>query len=291
MANLATMLISLERFSSGLRRRAIQVGDHRIVYSEGGKGEPVVLVHGFNASADTWNRFAGRLTKRYHVVAPDLPGWGASTRLEAESYGYPKQVERLRQFLALLGLRRVHMVGHSMGGFIATAYAAQHPEEIITLTLMAPHGVAEPQPSDLARSVAEGDNWLVADSPQAFDRLLNNVFAKRPYVPGFVLQYLAKRTIQSSAKSAKIFAEMQTNDPPLEERLPRIKAPTLIVWGDQDRVLHVSSLDVFRLGIKGSEVLMLRESGHMPMTENTRQCAVAWQALLDKPRQAFETAA
>src|SRR5260221_9083491 len=133
MANLATMLISFERFSAGLKRRAIQVGDHRIVYSEGGKGEPVVLVHGFSASADSWNRFAGRLTRSYQVVAPDLPGWGASTRVENESYGYPKQVERLRQFLSQSGLRRVHLVGHSMGGFIASAYAAQYPDQIITL--------------------------------------------------------------------------------------------------------------------------------------------------------------
>lgn len=291
MASLARMLISLERFSSGLRRRAIQVNDHRIIYSEGGKGEPVVLVHGFNASADTWNRFAGRLTKRYHVVAPDLPGWGASTRLENESYGYTKQVERLHQFFALLGLRHVHLIGHSMGGFIASAYAAQYPEEVITLTLMAPHGVVEPQPSDLALSVAKGDNWLVADSPQAFDRLLNNVFAKRPYIPGLVLKYLARRTIQGSTKSAQIFAEMQVNDPPLEERLPRIKAPALVIWGDQDRVLHVSSLDVFKQGIRNSEVLVLRGCGHMPMAENTQACADAWQAFLAKPRQAFETAA
>lgn len=290
MANLATMLISLERISSGLRRRAIQVGEHRVVYSEGGKGEPVVLVHGFGSSADSWNRFAGRLTKRYRVIAPDLPGWGDSTRLETESYGYPKQVERLHQFLAQLGLRRVHLIGHSMGGFIASAYAAQYPDEVITLGLMAAHGVTEPQPSDLARSVAQGDNWLVAPSIEAFDRLLNNVFAKRPYVPGPVLQYLAKRTIRGSAKSAQIFAEMQTNDPPLQERLPQIKAPALIIWGDQDRVLHVSCLDVFRQGIKNSEVLVLRGSGHMPMAENTRECADAWLAFLDK-RRAFETAA
>ena len=76
MANLATMLIGLERFTSGLKRRVIQVGDHRIVYSEGGQGEPVVLLHGFGASADSWNRFAKPLTKRYHVIAPDQAGLG-----------------------------------------------------------------------------------------------------------------------------------------------------------------------------------------------------------------------
>src|SRR6267142_2148751 len=176
MANLATMLIGLERFNSGLKRRVIQVGDHRVVYSEGGHGEPVVLLHGFGASADSWNRFAKPLTKRYRVIAP--------------------------------------------------------------------HGMVEPQPSELFRDVAKGDNWLVATTRQEFDRLLNNAFAKRPYAPKAVLNYLADHAIRNSAKSAKIFAEMQTNDPPLAQRLPNITAPAMIVWGDLDRILHVSCADL-----------------------------------------------
>ena len=222
MANLATMLIGLERFTSGLKRRVVQVGDHRVVYSEGGRGEPVVLLHGFGASADSWNRFAKPLTRRYHVIAPDQPGWGASTRIESASYGYPAQVERLHQFLSALGLKRVHLVGHSMGGFIASAYAARYPDEVITLGLIAPHGMVEPVPSELANDVAKGDNWLIATSRPEFDRLLNKVFARRPYAPKAVLRYLANHAIRNSAKSAKIFAEMQTNDPPLADRLANI---------------------------------------------------------------------
>jgi abhydrolase domain-containing protein 6 len=291
MANLATMLIGLERFTSGLKRRVIQVGDHRVVYSEGGHGEPVVLLHGFGASADSWNRFAKPLTKHYRVIAPDQPGWGASTRIESASYGYPAQVERLHQFLSALGLNRVHLVGHSMGGFIASAYAARYPDEVITLGLIAPHGMVEPEPSELFRDVAKGDNWLVASSYQEFDRLLNNVFARRPYAPKAVVRYLADHAIRNSAKSAKIFAEMQTNDPPLAERLPKIEAPTLIVWGDQDRVLHVSCADLFRRGIKSSELMIIPGSGHMPLIENARQCASAWLAFVDKSRQARGAAA
>jgi len=292
MANLATMLIGLERFSSGLKRHVIQIGDHRVVYSDGGGGqETVVLLHGFGASADSWNRFARPLTKRYRVIAPDQPGWGASTRIESASYGYPAQVERLHQFLSALGLKRVHLVGHSMGGFIASAYAARYPDEVITLGLIAPHGMVEPVPSELANAVAKGDNWLVATSYPEFDRLLNNVFARRPYAPKAVLNYLAGHAIRNSAKSAKIFAEMQTNDPPLAERLPKIEAPALIVWGDQDRVLHVSCADLFRKGIKSSELMIIPGSGHMPLVENAGTCARAWLAFADKSRQARGAAA
>jgi abhydrolase domain-containing protein 6 len=291
MANLATMLIGLERFTSGLKRHVVQVGDHRIVYSEGGHGEPVVLVHGFGASADSWNRFAKPLTRRYHVIAPDLPGWGASTRLQSASYGYPAQVERLHQFLSQLKLGRVHLVGHSMGGFISSAYAARYPDQVITLGLIAPHGMAEPEPSELAQSVAKGDNWLVASSHQEFDRLLNNIFAKRPYTPKSVLRYLANHTIRNSAKSSQIFEEMQTNDPLLAERLPKVLAPTLIIWGDQDRVLHVSSAELFRRGIKNSDVMLIPGSGHMPPVENARQCATAWLTFVEKAQRSAGAAA
>jgi abhydrolase domain-containing protein 6 len=291
MANLATMLIGLERFTSGLNRRVVQVGDHRIVYSEGGQGEPVVLLHGFGASADSWNRFAKQLTRRYQVIAPDQPGWGASTRIESASYGYPAQVERLHQFLSALGLKRVHLVGHSMGGFIASAYAARYPDEVITLGLIAPHGMTEPEPSELFRDVAKGDNWLVATTRPEFDRLLNKVFAKRPYAPKAVLNYLGDHAIRNSAQSAKIFAEMQTNNPPLADRLANVTAPTWIVWGDQDRVLHVSSADLFRQGIKKSEVMIIPGSGHMPLVENAGACSKAWLAFVEKSRQARGAAA
>jgi pimeloyl-ACP methyl ester carboxylesterase len=291
MSKLAMMLIQLERYKAGLRRKRVQVGEHRIVYSEGGKGEPVLLLHGFGASADNWNRFAGRLGRRYHVIAPDLPGWGQSTRLEGESYGYAKQLERLHEFVNRLGLKRFHVIGHSMGGFIASAYAARYPEQVITLGLIAPHGIAEPQASELAQSLAAGDNWLVARSVPEFERLLERVFARRPYLPKSVFRLLAQHAIRNSSKSAKIFAEMQTNDPPLEARLSLIQAPTMIIWGDQDRVLHVSGSEVFRQGIKSSELLVLPGVGHMPLIERARECAAAWMAFLQESQRTTGAAA
>ena len=291
MSRMAMMFIGLERFSAGFKRKSVQIGDHRIAYSEGGKGETVVLVHGFGASSDSWNRMAGRLTKKYRVIALDMPGWGQSTRIDSTSYAYPQQVERLHQFLGALGLKRFHLAGHSMGGFISSAYAARYPEEVITLGLIAPHGVTEPQPGELALSVATGDNWLVAGNVPEFDRLLDKVFAKRPYLPKSVFKLFAEYAIRGSAKSARIFSEMQSNDPTLEERLPLVQAPTLIIWGDQDRVLHVSGAEVFRRGIKNSELLVLPGIGHMPLIESARECAATWLNFVEKARKSVSAAA
>jgi pimeloyl-ACP methyl ester carboxylesterase len=155
VARLAKALIGFERFISGVRRRTVQVDDHRIVYSEGGRGDTVLLLHGFGASGDSWNRCAASLTKtkKYRVIAPDLPGWGASARREQASYGYPAQLGRIHRLTQELKLDRFHLVGHSMGGFLASAYAAQFRDKVISLGLVCPHGMTEPQPSDLARSV------------------------------------------------------------------------------------------------------------------------------------------
>lgn len=292
MPNLVSMLIGLERSLAGLKRKSVQIGDHRIVYSEGGKGsEALVLVHGFNSSADSWNRLAGRLGKHYHIIAPDLPGWGESTRMENGSYGYPEQVERLHQFLQLMGLKRFYLMGHSMGGCISSTYAATFSGEVIALGLIAPHGVTEPTPSELFQSVARGDNWLAPSTLPGFTRLLDNCFGKRPYIPGPVLKALAAQTIQRSEKSGKIFTELQVKmTPVLEDRLKEITAPTLIIWGDEDKVLHVSAAEVFRRGIKDSQALILH-SGHMPLMENAGKCAETWLEFIKKPRHAAEAAA
>jgi pimeloyl-ACP methyl ester carboxylesterase len=274
MANLATTLIGFERFLSGLRRRVVQVGDHRVVYSEGGTGETILLLHGFGASGDSWNRLAAKLIKKYRVIAPDLPGWGASTRLEPASYSYPSQLERLHDLIQAIKLERFHLAGHSMGGFLAAAYAARFPHEVISLGLVAPHGMAEPQPSDLALSVQRGDNWLVASSLEGFQRMLDNLFVRRPYIPGVVIKYFAKLAMSRFAKSRLIFDELQRNEPPLIQRLPDIEAPVLIVWGDQDRVLHVSCAEQFKANIRRAQLLIVKNCGHMALTEQLR----AWTA-------------
>jgi len=282
MTNLATALIGFERFMSGLRRRTIQVGDHRVVYSEGGStGEAILLLHGFGASGDSWNHLAARLIKKYRVIAPDLPGWGASTRLESASYAYASQLDRLRGLIRELRLERFHLAGHSMGGFLAAAYAARFPDEVISLGLLAPHGIAEPQPGDLARSVERGDNWLVASSLEGFQRMLDNLFVRRPYIPGVVVKYLAKLAIGRSAKSRQIFDEMQRNEPPLIKRLPEINAPVLIVWGDQDRVLHVSCAEQFRANIKKAQLVIVKNCGHMPVTEQLGAWATPYLAFVE----------
>jgi abhydrolase domain-containing protein 6 len=280
----ARFLLALDRAAAGLRQRKIRVDDHKIVYAEGGRGETVLLLHGFGSDQSCWNRVARFLTKRYRVVAPDLPGWGSSTRIATASYAYPDQVERVHRIVQELKLDRFHLVGHSMGGGIAARYAARYPDEIITLGLIAAHGIIEPRESALRHAVeARGENWLLVSSPQDFQNLLKHLFVKRPFVPRSVTKYLQQQAIAKCEQNRKIFEDILRDDPPLVDLLPQIKSPALVVWGDQDLLVDVSAAEIFRTRIKSAQLLILPNCGHMPIVERAQECAKASLGFLRKP--------
>src|SRR5258708_17164092 len=250
MSAIARMLLAVDRAGAGLRQREIQVDDRMTVDSEGGYGDPILLLHGFGAESGSRNHVAKFLTKRYHVIAPNLPGWGTSPRLPDASYAYPEQVERVHRFVQQMKLTRFHLVGHSMGGGIATRYAAGYQDEVGTLGLIAAHGVIEPNASTLRRAVEQhGENWLLVKSPQDFETLMTHLFVKRPYAPRVVVKYLEQDAIRKCEQNRKIFDDLQKNHPPLLDQLAKIQAPALVIWGDHDELVDGSAEEVFKRGI------------------------------------------
>ena len=127
-------------------KKEIQVDDQKVVYLEGGKGQSILLLHGFAANKDNWIRFAKYLTNDYHVVIPDIPGFGESSRIQSESYSVENQMKRIDRFTEILKLEKFHLAGNSMGGMLAGMYGATYPRKILTLALLAPGGVGSPNP-------------------------------------------------------------------------------------------------------------------------------------------------
>ncbi len=260
-----------ERGKAELTEKSIQVGDHKIVYLEGGTGETLLLVHGFGGDKDNWTRFAQQLAGRYHVVAPDLPGFGDSTRLESAQYDINTQTKRLKDFAEAINLKKFHIAGNSMGGWISSNYAVKYPRDIITLTLMNAAGVNPPEKSEMVRMVEQGFNPLLVKDVKDYDRLMNFVFVDPPYVPGSIKKEFAQKAVEHRAFNDKIFKDLRERSPQMEKYLPRITAPTLIIWGDTDRVLHVSSVKIFEKGIKNSKSYILKNCGHLPMIERPEE--------------------
>lgn len=264
-------IITWERYSAGLEPARVALDDVTIAYLRNRHeidGEPLVLLHGFGASKDNWVRMAGHLTDDFAVYAPDLPGHGDSTRGLDRDYSVGAQVEVVRRFLDQLGLDAVHLAGNSMGGGIATVFAARYPERVRSIVLMDPAG-SDRYPSELDAALARGNNPLVVKKPGDFERLVEFVAAERPFIPWPLADVMEEKAMARQRINEAIFRDLRASAQAYELSavLAAIRAPTLIIWGAEDRVLNPRNAEVFVAGIDNARKVILDDVGHVPMLE------------------------
>lgn len=282
-AALLTSAQYLERQIAGLSSEQLEVANLSIHYYEGGPSdaETLLMIHGFGANKDNWLRFARHFTERYHVIALDLPGFGDSSQPHA-SYDVGSQVERVVAFTQALGIKKLHLIGNSMGGHISALYAARYPEQVLSVALFDNAGVTAPQKSELAERLEHGDrNPLIVKEPEDFNRLLDFVFVEAPSLPTVLKDYLAEQAIAQRDHYEMIFDHLRNRYIPLEPELPKIQAPTLLLWGDKDKVLDVSSIQVMQPLLRKPSVVIMENCGHAPMIERPEETAHHYQAFLD----------
>ena len=270
------LVIRAERGVGGLAHNTADVGELHFAYLEGGRGEPLVLLHGFGANKDNWTRIGRHLTPHFRVIAPDLVGFGESGPAPDGDYSIRKQAERVRDFVMALGVESFHLGGSSMGGYIAGVYAAAYPQEVKSLLLIAPGGVAAAEPSEMHRRLQAGEAIpLVAANAAEYDRLLDFAFAERPFIPGPMKRVLVKETVAHRPRNLRIWNQMNRalETAPLEKTVKGLAVPTLIVWGAQDRVLHVSGGGVLAAVMPNARTAVMPAVGHLPMIEKPGETA------------------
>ena len=279
---LFNLVVKAGRRYAGLAKKEIQVDDHRIVYLEGGKGQTILLLHGFGANKDNWIRFAKYLANDYHVVIPDIPGFGESSQIQNENYAAENQLKRIDWFTEVLKLERFHLAGNSMGGMLAGMYGAKYPQKVLTLALLAPGGVGSPSPSEVAILLQKGTNPLLTGNTGDFDRLIKLCFAKPPFIPSQFKKVLAADAVAHRDFNKKIWDDMLGNltkealfarENLLKPYLPQIQAPVLIIWGDSDKILDVGGVSVLEKNLKNYQTVIMKDTGHIPMLEKPQDTA------------------
>ncbi len=273
--------MKLQRSIAGLALKEVSIGDHKIVYLEGGSGtETVVLLHGFTADKDNWPVMV-RSLPGYHFIIPDLPGFGESTKLNSASYDVTAQVERLDRFFTKLGLNKFYIAGNSMGGNISGIYAAKYPQKVKALILLNNSGVNSPEKSTYFKLVEAGSNPLLVNSREDLKNLLKFVFVKVPFIPYPFIGVLAERSIKSRGFNEKVFKDLISTPAMLEKHFGVLTMPVLIIWGDRDKVLDVSSVTVLENGIKNHTTRILKDCGHLPMMERSAETAGYIKSFID----------
>lgn len=286
-SKLSGWAIDGERALASVQKKQISVGEFELSYLEGGQGETIFLIHGFESNKDIWIRFAAQLTKHYHVIAIDLPAHGDSTILMEQSYSISAQALRVIALMDALQLKQpVHLMGHSMGGAIAYHVAAGAPGRVQSLGLMSAAGVLSARPSELFTLLQRGENPLIAHDTQSFKDLLAFTMSDPPYIPAPVIASLTRTAIAREAIANKIFTEIR---PPYSRELETVQAkinmPTLLIWGDKDRALDVSSTEVFQRLIPQAQLVIFKDVGHAPQLERSKESAIAYQTFLARVKQ------
>ena len=265
----------------GLRTGEIEVGGWPMAYAEGGDPDrpTVLLLHGFSGDKDLWVRFAGHLLADYHVLIPDLPGHGATGYRAGADYSAPAQAARMADLLDALGVGAVHIMGNSMGGFVAAHFATAAPARTLSLGLCNASGVLAPEASELDRMLATGRNPFLLTETGQFDAFYALTMASPPYLPRIVRDAKAADFVARREELADIFVAHHHRDL-LDDVLDAIKAPALVLWGSEDPLVDPSAAEVWARGLPHAELVIYDGIGHMPMVEIPARCAADYLAFL-----------
>lgn len=280
--------LNSERKSSGLSEQNITVGDLKWHVLSGGTAQagelPLVLIHGFGGNADHWTRAVRTLTPRMRVIAPDLIGFGSSDAPATGDYTIPAQVARLHALLQQMGVTKAHFGGNSMGGWIAGAYAAAYPTEVASLWMIDSAGLSTATKSEMFTYAEQGHEVpLIVHTPEQFNARMGWVFVTPPALPAPLKGVLMAQDIAHADHYSFIRDQLYGKSPTLETLLPNtaaVEIPTLIVWGEKDRVLHPDGASVLQLLLPKSSKIMMPNVGHCPMLEVPAQTAsdyLAWR--------------
>jgi len=250
--------------------------------------DAIVFIHGSSASLHTWEPVMERLGQRYRVIAYDQPGHGLTGPHPNDDYSADGMFEALDAVMADAGIERAALVGNSMGGWVAWRYALENPERVPALVLLDASGA--PLPESAKPELPIG--FKIVQSP----------------VGRWFAQYVTPRSIVEKSAKASVYDESIVDDQMVDrywellrypgnrratmarattnreadyaDRLAEIAAPTLILWGEEDKLVPVEAARVFDARIPNSFALIYKNVGHIPMEEVPANVAADIDAFL-----------
>lgn len=225
---------------------AVRAGGHRLHYIEAGGGAPLLLVHGLGGSGRWWSPLFPALTSSgLRVIAPDLPGFGRS---EGPPRAADVAARILLELMDRLGIPRFSVAGHSMGGAIAVSLAARFGGRVDRLILMDSVGIPERQALRAIGQALRPWRWSSAR----------------------ILPWLVSDILRAGPRSLW-WSSRQLLDQDVRPLLPRVRAPTLLIWGARDGLIPPEHAARFAAALPDARIVLIPRARHVPMvTEPAR---------------------
>jgi pimeloyl-ACP methyl ester carboxylesterase len=242
---------------SDVRHSLEKIDGCRVSVRRAGAGQPLLYLHGAGG-ANRWLPFMEALSQNFEMIVPEHPGFG-----DSEMPAWLDNVGDLAffylDFIEYLGLKQVHLVGTSLGGWIAAELAARNHNSLRTLTLVAPAGIH-------VVGVQKGDIFLWSRQ-----EIFRNLFCNQALAETMLREEPSQEEIDIQLKNrltmAKLAWQPRLHNPHLAKWLHRITLPTLIVWGAEDKLIPAQYGPAFRELIPNARLEVLPHCGHLPQVE------------------------
>ena len=263
-------------YMAGFKSHEVIVDGCSTRYLEKGRGPTLLLLHGIGVSKETWLMMTWHLQGQYHLIIPDLPGHGQSCRSLERDYDVASLDKWLLEFFKTLSLGQTHIVANSMGATVSGWFAWQHPQLVSSLTLIAPAGIepsAELTPF-MKELIETGENRLLIHEASDAGRVFDLITCEPLWLPPGFQRFLAWDMLRNRSQLEKITGDLlktrealKRGDPDIHTVLESIPVPVQIIWGEHDRVMHISGADTIQQARPDFTVHRLAETGHVPMVE------------------------
>jgi 2-hydroxy-6-oxonona-2,4-dienedioate hydrolase len=223
---------------------------------------PLILLHGIGASAERWSHVIPTLSKYFHIVIPDIIGFGYSDKPAVE-YTMDFFVDFFSSFLDNLGISKASIIGSSFGGHVATEFAIRFNYMVEKLVLVSPAGMMKTSTPTL-------DRYIMAALYPVYEHVYD-AFREMAYESNAVNEEIVMDFVNRMRLTNAKYAFMSTvlgirYAPKLNGRLSRITAPTLLVWGEHDRMIPLEYAKEYN-EIPNRELVVIRNCGHTPYVE------------------------
>jgi pimeloyl-ACP methyl ester carboxylesterase len=248
----------------------LEVGGLAVHYRDEGQGFPLVLLHGAACSLHTWDGWARELSKDYRVIRLDLPGFGLTGPNSTKDYSMAWNVRFLGAFLDKLNVPACDLAGNSYGGRIAWEFASANPGRVKKLILVDANGYPVEGRKVLAVRLARMPviGWVVGHAtPRFFVAMtIRQMYGDPNRVTDAVIdRYYDLILAAGNRETFGILSRAGEQDS--SAKIPALEAPTLILWGSEDRVIPVPFAERFHRDIRNSQLIVYQGVGHVPMEE------------------------
>jgi 3-oxoadipate enol-lactonase len=252
--------------------KKIKINDIELAYARRGKGTPLVLLHGFPLDHHLWDDVSSLLEDTFDLILPDLRGFGESTTLDAP-YTMDDYASDIAGLLDQLGIQRAAVAGHSMGGYVALAFAKLYPERVSGLALISSQVLADPPDRKEGRYKSAAD--VAEKGIGGVVEAMTSKFTSDPRLQAVARALMERQQPDAYIGALKAMAERRDST----SLLSTFKFPVVIVHGEADALIPVARAREVKAAIPDSHFVELKDTGHVPMLESVQETAEALQRL------------